>query len=854
MAERVFGVSVEPEDLPYEEEVQKNRYSLKAWLRYLQFKSHAGSKVRNILHERALKELPGSYKLWHQYLQERTIKTKKRCIDHPSYERTNQIFERALMTMHKMPVIWEMYCRFLIPQLLFTKTRHTFDQALRALPVSQHKRIWNLYLSWVKSTGIPEQSVCSYERAIKLDFTLAEDFLEFLLEVNKPVRAAELMVTMINRNDFVSKKGKSKHQMWLQLCKILSKHPECGRTLNVEGIMRQGLEHFVDQVGRLWTAFANYYIRQSNFEKARDVFEEALSSVMTARDFVHIWEAYTQFEDSLITAHLQAKEKQLADLNGDGLTEEEDFDFELRVARYEYLIERRALLFSSVKLRQNPNNVEEWQKRVELYDNPLSILDTYVRAVRTVDPMKATGRPHTLWVNYAKYYESNGDLDSARMIFEKATTAKFRSVAHLAALWCEYIEMELMNRNFEEARKLVRRATEPPKRKGIDTTSRKTPIQMKLHKSTRLWRLYVDIEESLGTYESTKAVYERILNLRVATPQVIINYARFLEERNYFEESFKVFERGVHLFSFPYSLDIWICYLHKFVARYADTKIERTRDLFEQAIESVPADLAKIIYITYAEVEEEYGYVRHAMSIYDRATRAVIDQDKYALYQLYISRATEFFGVTRTREIYEKALQNLPDKWIAKMSMQYADLECKLGEIDRARAIYVHCSQFSDPRSAQEFWEVWKEFEVRHGNVDTFREMLRVRRSVQAQYNTQVNFVVSQLNDSGPSELGKRSRSDADAMEILENQFPATHVAGTVSQSPETMEQTEVINEEEIDIGDDDEDSVEEAADVIEQKPVPKAVFGSVMPEEYESQKANKPVGALARLRARQQN
>lgn len=55
------------------------------------------------------------------------------------------------------------------------------------------------------------------------------------------------------------------------------------------------------------------------------------------------------------------------------------------------------------------------------------------------------------------------------------------------------------------------------------------PVQMKLHKSLRLWTFYVDLEESLGDLESTRAVYERILDLRIATPQVIINYAYFLE-------------------------------------------------------------------------------------------------------------------------------------------------------------------------------------------------------------------------------------------------------------------------------------------------------------------------------------
>lgn len=35
-------------------------------------------------------------------------------------------------------------------------------------------------------------------------------------------------------------------------------------------------------------------------------------------------------------------------------------------------------------------------------------------------------------------------------------------------------------------------------------------------------------------------MYDRIIDLRIATPQIIINYAMFLEEHDYFEESFKV--------------------------------------------------------------------------------------------------------------------------------------------------------------------------------------------------------------------------------------------------------------------------------------------------------------------------
>ena len=52
-------------------------------------------------------------------------------------------------------------------------------------------------------------------------------------------------------------------------------------------------------------------------------------------------------------------------------------------------------------------------------------------------------------------------------------------------------------------------------------------------------------------------------------------------------------------------------------------------------------------------------------------------------------------------------------------------LTLQLGEIDRARAVYSHASQFCDPNVKKDFWETWNTFEVRHGNEDTYRDMLR---------------------------------------------------------------------------------------------------------------------------------
>ncbi len=51
--------------------------------------------------------------------------------------------------------------------------------------------------------------------------------------------------------------------------------------------------------------------------------------------------------------------------------------------------------------------------------------------------------------------------------------------------------------------------------------------------------------------QSTRAAYDRVIELKVATPQMILNYASFLEEHNHFELAFSV--------CMCVSLCLWTC-------------------------------------------------------------------------------------------------------------------------------------------------------------------------------------------------------------------------------------------------------------------------------------------------------
>ena len=98
-----------------------------------------------------------------------------------------------------------------------------------------------------------------------------------------------------------------------------------------------------------------------------------------------------------------------------------------------------------------------------------------------------------------------------------------------------------------------------------------------MHKSTKVWKLYLDLEESLGTVATTRAAYTRMMELRIVTPMLILNFASFLEENRYFEEAFTVYEKGVGAFRWPHVKPIWHRYLDKFLERYGSTKLELTQ-------------------------------------------------------------------------------------------------------------------------------------------------------------------------------------------------------------------------------------------------------------------------------------
>jgi len=872
------------QDLIFEENVLQNPYVEDVWDKYIQFlvsTTNSSSTKLLTIHERAVKANPKSRNLWLRYLRWRmnalkTASTLTSPLDEEleqQYNKLNLVFERCIANMESPGdfEIWELYIKSLWQdQCSVTKTRRACDRALQSLDITEHSKFWSsLYLPFIRSSDkIPIETACRvYRRYVQFEPQHVEEYISFLKNRGRVAESSQRLVEILNDETFVSLLNKSKHQMWLELCDLITKNvnntsvnnTEDGKKINVSAILRTAIKKFTDEVGKLWASLADYYIRRGLFEKARDIYEEGLESVMV-RDFSLIFDAYAAFEENVLSSKMVQEEEE---------EEEENDEIELRLARLEHLMERRPILLSSVMLRQNPHNVHEWLKRISLLSSSSSkeIVSTYSLAIQTVDAKASIGSISQVWIDFAKFYEVHGDLDNARVIFEKATKSpNFKSVDELATIWCEYAEFELRNKNFKQALTLMKRVlfVNHNKEKRINNASNTTKgeydallVQEKVHKSIKLWMFYCDLEESISP-ENARIVYERILDLRIATPQIILNYAAMLQESKFFEDSFHVYERGVNLFKFPHSIDIWRAYLTQFVDRFQDKKVERARDLFEQCCEQAPPKDCKEFFLEYAKLEEQFGLSKRAMDIYDQAlTKMKSASDKIEVLDIYVKRAMDFFGVGKVRSIYEKIIEDdddddddngttkkkkkknrLDDNSTKIICVKYAELEVSLGEIDRARALYTHASQFSNPAQDGTFWGQWNDFEVKNGNEDTFRDMLRVKRSVAASFS-QMHFNMSvvevpadALEPQAGGGGGKEGEEEEDLMKLLEREElenrNAAPIAGFVKSHVVGGDRDDVPkNPEEIDLGFDDEE--EEGDDDEPKTSVPSGVYGSLL-------------------------
>ena len=554
----------------------QNPYNFKSWWDTLSSSKEAPFSIRKKIYQVSLHYLPGSYKLWYHYLKEEREYVKSNYnIPNKHYEEVNRIHEQALIYMMKMPIIWMNYIQFMMEQNSITKTKIIFNKALQAIPITQHKKLWDIYIPWIESLiGCHKSKIEIFKRYIKFNPDYKEKFINYLIGIKEFNLAIHLIIEILNEENFYSKENKSQYYYWILLCQIINNYPEdlnlgkYNKDLNVDKVIRHGIKKYTDEVGNLWVTLANYYIKIGLIEKAREIFEEALEKILTPRDFSLIYNSYLNFEQEMMKQNLfynndinndnyeltdnkENKNLQSLELNelenalnelnikeSDDYKKEEKFKKEkllekqsqdksnlqkFNFIRVNNLIQRRPFLKNSTILRRNPNNVSEWLKRIELMKEKKDlnlIKNLYEECLNTIKINLAYGRLSEIYISYANFFEENNNIKKANEIYYKGCNLNFKNTEENVNMWCLWCEMNVRQKRYQDAYHII---------KFICTNNANK--YYKYNKNIKLWSLYVDLEMNLNQNNEKQIIYiySKMIEYKIANIETIFNFIIYLK-------------------------------------------------------------------------------------------------------------------------------------------------------------------------------------------------------------------------------------------------------------------------------------------------------------------------------------
>ena len=749
----------------------QNPYNFKSWWDTLSSSKEAPFSIRKKIYQVSLHYLPGSYKLWYHYLKEEREYVKSNYnIPNKHYEEVNRIHEQALIYMMKMPIIWMNYIQFMMEQNSITKTKIIFNKALQAIPITQHKKLWEIYIPWVESLiGCHKSKIEIFKRYIKFNPDYKEKFINYLIGIKEFNLAIHLIIEILNEENFYSKENKSQYYYWILLCQIINNYPEdlnlgkYNKDLNVDKVIRHGIKKYTDEVGNLWVTLANYYIKIGLIEKAREIFEEALEKILTPRDFSLIYNSYLNFEQEMMKQNLfynndinndnyeltdnkENKNLQSLELNelenalnelnikeSDDYKKEEKFKKEkllekqsqdksnlqkFNFIRVNNLIQRRPFLKNSTILRRNPNNVSEWLKRIELMKEKKDlnlIKNLYEECLNTIKINLAYGRLSEIYISYANFFEENNNIKKANEIYYKGCNLNFKNTEENVNMWCLWCEMNVRQRRYQDAYHII---------KFICTNNANK--YYKYNKNIKLWSLYVDLEMNLNQNNEKQIIYiySKMIEYKIANIETIFNFIIYLESIKNYEKIYNIYEQSLDLFRWPNSYDICICYLVDFINHYKSDKTEIFRDIIQNII--ILSGHLKIFYYIYAFYEEKYGLYNHCIDILKEASQNVKEEEKPEIHSVIIAKCAKYFGIGKVRLAFDDAMNNLEKSYVLEIGLKYISIEIKLKEINRARGIFKYLGKLFNPDNKEykeEFWEMWDNFEKIYGDSITYQEM-----------------------------------------------------------------------------------------------------------------------------------
>ncbi|KAM0274400.1 hypothetical protein ACHAQH_007869 [Verticillium albo-atrum] len=437
-----------------------------------------------------------------------------------------------------------------------------------------------------------------------------------------------------------------------------------------------------------WSAYIKLEKRYGEFDRARDVFRRFITVHPEPRN----WIKWAKFEEEYGTSDMVREVFDTAIHELDDFADEKLFiayaRFEAKLKEYE-----RSRLIYKIALDKLPRSRsmalhKSYTTFEKQFGDEFGVEDVVLskRRVYYENQVKENPKNYDIWFDYTRLEETSGDLDRIRDVYERAVAQvppaqEKRFWRRYIYLWVYYaIWEELEAKDTERARQIYKVCLDliPHKkytfakiwllkaqfeiRQGELTMARKTLGQaIGMCPKDKLFRSYIELELKLFEFVRCRTLYERFLQYNSANSQTWVKFAEL--------------ERGLD-------------------------DLDRTRAIFELAINQPVLDMPELLWKAYIDFEEEEGEYERARELYERLL------EKTDHVKVWISYAHFELGASEEEEAEEEAEEQ------------------PLSEEAKARARKVFARGYKGMRD-QELKEetvtllnAWLSFERAHGSAE----------------------------------------------------------------------------------------------------------------------------------------
>ena len=384
---------------------------------------------------------------------------------------------------------------------------------------------------------------------------------------------------------------------------------------------------------RNWIKWAKFEEEHGTSDLVREVFGEAVETL--GDDFVDekLFIAYSRFEAKLKEyERARAIYKYALDrlprsksmtLHKAYTTFEKQFGDKDGVE--DVVLSKRRRYYEE-QVRENPKNYDAWFDYAGLEESSRDvdrIRDVYERGVAQVPPTQEKRhwrRYIYLWIFYAIWEELEGqDIERTRQIYNTCLGLIPHKKFTFAKIWIAAAQFEIRQGELTAARKLLGRA-------------------IGMCPKDKLFNGYIDLERKLFEFVRCRTLYEKHIEYNPANCQTWIKFAEL--------------ERGLD-------------------------DLERTRAIFELAIQQPQLDMPELLWKAYIDFEEEEGEYERTRELYERLlekTDHVKVWISYAHFEINLPEDEEEEvedaegqprseeAIARARKVFERAHKSMRDK------------------------------------------------------------------------------------------------------------------------------------------------------------------------------------------------